>query len=124
MLVPSVIAREGGRSTNRETLITGCPPEPVIGPAKAGPVGGHDSLLCSSRRSASAGANGAQHPYRALGNFDDLRVGIAGPDHVADVLAHQRARHRRDIRQCAVRRIGLVFADDAPGLLPSVVALD
>src|SRR6185369_1147979 len=54
----------------------------------------------------------------ALGNSDDRHVGISGADHVADLLAHQRARHRRNIRQRAMRGVGLVLADDAPGLLP------
>jgi hypothetical protein len=32
------------------------------------------------------------------------------------------ARHRRHIRKRAVRRLGFIFADDAPGLAAAVVA--
>jgi hypothetical protein len=57
-------------------------------------------------------------------NLDDLRIGLSGPNGVADFFAEQRARHRRNMRERAARGIGLVFADDPKGLAASIVAYD
>src|SRR5690349_17467281 len=37
---------------------------------------------------------------------------------------HERTRQWRGVRERAARRIGLVLADDAPGLAPPIFALD
>src|SRR5271168_5074518 len=55
-------------------------------------------------------------------NRENLDLAIANSDDVADRLAHQRARHRRNVRDRSVARIGLVLADDPERLPPAVVA--
>src|SRR6476620_5663277 len=57
-------------------------------------------------------------------DVDDLRVGLPGPYDVADLFAEQCARHRRNMRERAARRIGLVFTNDPKGLTASVVTHD
>src|ERR1700688_2700164 len=54
----------------------------------------------------------------------DLGLVLACRDDIPDRLPQQRARQRRDVRYRALRRIGLVLADDRKSLLAPVVAND
>jgi hypothetical protein len=53
---------------------------------------------------------------RLLLNCDNFYFGVRRLHHVADLLADERLRQRREIGQRAARRIALVFADDTIGL--------
>ena len=45
-------------------------------------------------------------------------------DEIADFLAHERARYRRDVRDAAIGRIGFILTYDSPRLPPPIVALE
>ena len=55
---------------------------------------------------------------------DDLGFRISSLHHLADLAAGERSRDRRDIRECAVRWIGFILANDSPGLAAAILALD
>src|SRR5689334_18610700 len=61
------------------------------------------------------------------GDVDDLDLALALRGHdlrgVADLLADQRARHRRPDRDPAALDAGLVLADDRQGLALAVVGV-
>ena len=58
------------------------------------------------------------------GYCEDLGFAVAGRHDVAGLFAGERAGERRHVRNGALRRIGLVFADDAEGLTPSIAAFE
>jgi hypothetical protein len=63
-------------------------------------------------------------PDHALRDRLDFSIIAAGANGVADPLAEQRSRERRDVRDRALRRISFVLADDPERLSPSVFARD
>jgi hypothetical protein len=54
-------------------------------------------------------------------DFDDFRLAAAGRDDVAHRLVQQRAGDRRDVGERALRRLGLVLADDTERLAPAAI---
>src|SRR3569833_3876472 len=58
------------------------------------------------------------------GYSENLSLVLAGRHDIADLLAGERAGERGYISDRAMRRIGLVLADDAEGLLAAVAALE
>src|SRR6185437_2443494 len=75
--------------------------------------------LASPRRALTTLSGASTSP-----NPQNLRLAAADRDNIPHRLAEQRARQRRDMRERAMRRVGLVLADDAEGLTAAVVAFD
>src|SRR3982751_6634560 len=59
-----------------------------------------------------------------LTDRDNLHVTRPDAHGVADAIAEQRPRERRQMRNRAVRWVGFVFADDPVGLFATVVPGD
>src|SRR4051795_7578942 len=102
---------------------------PVVGRCKPGEISNaaHIGLVptvCNDDLVVRIASHLSCSPDFGSDNLDDLRIGLSGPNGVADFFAEQRARHRRNMRERAARGIGLVFADDPKGLAASIVAYD